>query len=244
MSGTCSAGAYSGLPTATTSDLGVVKIAAGGRINVFEGIISTDNTDTVTENSDALVTSGGVFTAIQNISATISLTRTNVGAFGLNIVRNMNASLVYYTWNNSIDNYRGITHTNSTAVETGSVFTSETGGQFQITVNLVCSDSGGNTRTFLNAWVRVYHPEAEWNGYSTTTRGGWDYSVFLGCGYNRGLSGTNQVSYGGNCTLTLSANEQFEIVSTRQYSHGSGNHVNTDTGESRLHITKISHTLT
>ena len=180
---------------------------------------------------------------IQNISATISQTRTNVGAFDLNIVRNMNASLVYYTWNNSIDNYRGITHTNSTAVETGSLFTSETGGQFQITVNLVCSASGGNTRTFLNAWVRVYHPEAEWNGYSTTTRGGWDYSVFLGCGYNRGLSGTNQVSYGGNCTLTLPANEQFEIVSTRQCSHGSGNHVNTDTGESRLHITKISHTL-
>ena len=213
------------------------------------GILSVNQTSLVTENSGALVTSGGVYSALTDLTttATIVQTRANVGDFDLNIERDMNASLVYYTWNNQIDNYRGITHTNSTEVETGSLFTSETGGQFQISVNLVCSASGGSTRTFLNAWVRVYDPEilggGFQQGFSTTSRGNNNYAVFLGSGYNRGLSGTNQVSYGGNCILTLSANEQFEIVSTRQYSHGNGNHVDTDIAKSSLHISKITHTL-
>ena len=248
--GTCSASTYAGLPTATTGSKGVVMIGSGvlgDNLNITgSGLLSIIQTNLVTENSGALVTSGGVYSALTDLTTTtgtIVQTQTNVGDFDLNIKRDMNAEEVYYTWDNQIDNYRGITHTNSTDVETGSLFTSETGGQFQISVNLVCSDSGGSTRTFLNAWVRIYYPEIDGNGFSTTSRGGLDYSVFLGCGYNRGLSGTNQVSYGGNCILTLSANEQFEIVSTRQYSHGGGKHIDTDIALSSLHISKITHTL-
>ena len=103
--GNIGAGSYSRLPLAATDNNGVVMIGGStSGLNVSTGVIYVNKTSTVTPGSDALITSGGISTALQSLGTSISQTRVKVGDFDLNMARDMNAALVHYTWGNNMNN--------------------------------------------------------------------------------------------------------------------------------------------
>ena len=210
VTGACSAGTYSGLPTATTSDFGLVKIAAGDHITVFDGIISIDDTDDAAENSDALVTSGGVYSAISSIKPM----RLLVAEFTSNATINFNSPNRWFTWDTTI-NSNGIIHNSSTTVPNGSLFTVNEDGLYHISVLIKVQAAGGRHGLVLDL-----HTATGSNPSARPTN--FDAIYGIANGYCRGSqTQTNRLDLVGSITLVLEAGQQFEIIGRCTYNTSS-----------------------
>ncbi len=119
----------------------------------------------------------------------------------------------YIAWNNTFTS-QGLTHTSSSAIPTGSLFTRTDSGQghYRINVVLGCDSLSTSTRHIFALYVYVYGTAS-----STTVRGSNKQQYFVGNGYGRAVSGTNKMRVGGNIDIYLNENDQFEIAVDKIY---------------------------
>jgi hypothetical protein len=124
-----------------------------------------------------------------------------------------NNGIRYIGWNNSTTT-GGLTHTGSNIIPDGSLWTKTTDGQGHYRINVVLGGDGlqGSTRYVFAIYVYTYK-----NASSTTARGDDKQQYFIGNGYARALSGTNQFRFGGNIDIYLNKDDQFEIVVEKLY---------------------------
>ena len=114
----------------------------------------------------------------------------------------------FIAWNNTFTS-QGLTHTSSSAIPAGSLFTRTSAGQghYRINVVLGCDSLSTSTRHIFALYVYVYGTAT-----STTVRGSTNkQEYFVGNGYGRAVSGTNKMRVGGNIDIYLNENDQFEI---------------------------------
>ncbi len=119
----------------------------------------------------------------------------------------------YIAWNNSTTN-EGLTHTGSSSIPTGSLWTKTSAGQghYRINVVLGCDSMTGTTRSVFCLYVYTY------SGATSTLLPGTDkQQYFVGNGYGRAFSNTNKVRFGGTIDLYLNQADQFEIVVDKIY---------------------------
>ena len=159
-----------------------------------------------------------------------------VSEFTLQTSEDLSSSPTFLRWKPAIDNIRGLTHNASNNIPQGTLFTCVVErATYHINIMLVSSNATTNNRTYLNCTIRYYTKAP-----STTGRGELDRTYFIGEGYCRAYSGTNQVWYGGDITLHMRENEQFEIVSIVRYATHS-NAIPADASETLMRIERVLH---
>ena len=141
-----------------------------------------------------------------------------MGVFTLQAATNLSsATETFIRWTPGLSatntSSQGLVHTASGNIPQGTLFTcSDYSGVYNINVQLALTEGTSQSRSFHVAELRVYT-----NATSTTGRGDDVQTYFLGSGYARMMSDTNKCIYGGSIQITMTQNDQFEILSSRKY---------------------------
>ena len=129
-----------------------------------------------------------------------------------------------------------MTHDATNNIPQGTLFTCVVErATYHINIMLASTNAVVTNRTYLSCTIRYYVSAS-----STTTRGTLDRTYHIGEGYCRALANTNQVYYGGDITLHMLENEQFEVVSVVRYATHS-HAIPVDVSETLMRIERVLH---
>ena len=209
VTGSCTAGSYSGLPVANTSTSGVVTVGgASSGLTISSGVLSANSTNNITNNSTALITSGGIYTALASVSVTP--TRQLVGTFSksTSVDTDLTGTVPYIVWNNTIDNNNGITHNGGSVQPNNSLFNVIETGLYVFSIFIPVENKNASGRSYVACDLQVY------TGSSLTSRSSAvAYMTYpISSVYVRGNDGaTNTSEICGTLTVRLQAGKQFEF---------------------------------
>ena len=201
-------------------------------LNGYGDAVDYDVTTSVTSSSGNLITSGGVFTTLANVS--ISPTRQLVGYFEYTTNTDFNGDNPYVCWDTTIVNNNGITHYNGSTIPNNSLFNVIESGLYVFSIFLPLQNTTAGGRSMVSADIQVY------TGSSFTTRGSLYVTHPIGNTYMRGNdSDTNTAEICGTVTIFLQAGKQFEIKGRNIYQTNRFAHVECRAGTTCM-IERIS----
>ena len=181
-------------------------------LNGYGDAVDKDTTSVVSSGSADLVTSGGVYTAIQNI--TISSTRQVVGTFNkhVDVDTDITGGVPYIVWDTTVSNSNGITHTSGSVVPNNSLFNVIETGLYIFNILIPLENKNASGRSYVGCDIQVY------TGSSLSSRGGQFMTHPISTVYVRGNAGnTNTSLISGTVTIHLEAGKQFEFMGRTVY---------------------------
>jgi len=236
--------------TETTQDMLASINSIGATLNGYGNAVDKDTTTAVTSGSANLVTSGGVFTALSNVSIPMASdtvlggVKIDGGNLNINASGKLSATIVKKQTLSHVGVFN-LQATTDLRTETDTLIrwkpaiSTGSSGLLHDQDNAIpngtlfyCNDGDGgvyniNVQIALTSGTpdRSFHVlelRTFTGGSNQYTEGTPSRTYFIGSGYARMVTGTNKCFYGGSIQITMEEHDQFQIVSTRKYVSGTG----------------------